>query len=54
MKTTEKDAEIPVTPEVEEVVRQRLASLDEDRETAVDARQAIAEVRRNLKTPHPH
>ena len=53
MKTTEEKAEIPVSAEVEETVRERLLTLDDDRKKAVDARQAIAEIRRNLKTPQP-
>jgi len=54
MKTTEeKQAEIPASAEVEETVRQRLSTLGEDRKSAVDARQAISEIRRNLKTPQP-
>jgi hypothetical protein len=32
--TEEKQAEIPVSAETEEIVRQRLATLDEDRKTA--------------------
>ena len=54
MKTTEeKQAEIPLSEAVEERVRERLATLGEDSKTAVDARQALAEIRRNLKTPQP-
>jgi hypothetical protein len=53
MKTTEKEAEIPVSPEIEAVVRQRLASLDEDKKTAVDAREAVMKIRRNLESPSP-
>jgi hypothetical protein len=54
MKTTDEKAEIPVSAEVEEVIRQRLESLDEDKKSAVDARQAVSEIRRNLKMPQPH
>lgn len=54
MKTTDEKAEIPVSAEVEEAIRQRLESLDEDKKSAVDARQAVSEIRRNLKTPQPH
>ncbi len=42
-----------VDPEVLQTVRERMATLDEDRKTAVDAREAIAEIRRSLKTPVP-
>jgi hypothetical protein len=42
-----------VDPEVLQTVRERIATLDEDRKTAVDAREAIAEIRRSLKTPVP-
>jgi hypothetical protein len=54
MKTTDEKAEIPVSAEVEKVIRQRLESLDEDKKSPVDARQAVSEIRRNLKTPQPH
>jgi len=52
--TEEKQTEIPVSPETEAIIRQRLATLDEDRKTAVDARQAISDIRRSLKTAQPH
>ena len=38
----------------EEIIRQRLSTLDEDRKTAVDARQALDKIRRKLQTPRPH
>jgi|NGEPerStandDraft_6_1074524.scaffolds.fasta_scaffold248938_1 hypothetical protein len=54
MKTSEeKQAEIPVSGEVEKTIRQRLSTLGEDKKTATDARQAVSEIRRNLKTPQP-
>jgi len=39
----------PFRPRLREVIRQRLESLDEDKKSAVDARQAVSEIRRNLK-----
>ncbi len=42
-----------IDPEVAETVRQRRATLDEDRKTAVDAGEALAEIRRPLKHAAP-
>lgn len=39
-------------PETERIVRDRLATLNEDKKSAKDARQTLAEIRRNLKH-HP-
>jgi len=39
-------------PDVERIVRVRLATFDEDKKSAKDAREAIAEVRRKF-TKHP-
>jgi hypothetical protein len=39
-------------PEAERIVRDRLATLDEDKKSARDARRALDEIRRNLKH-HP-
>jgi hypothetical protein len=52
--TTESDirlgirAEV-VDPETERIILDRLASFDEDAKTAVDAREALIGIRRNLK-----
>jgi hypothetical protein len=35
------------------IIEQRLATFDEDRKTAVDAREAIATIRTTLKQPSP-
>jgi hypothetical protein len=45
------DKQQPV-PDVERIVRDRLATFDKDKKSAKDAREAIAEVRRKL-TKHP-
>jgi hypothetical protein len=39
-------------PDMERIVRDRMAAFDEDKKSAKDAREAIAEVRRKL-TRHP-
>jgi hypothetical protein len=39
--------------ETERILLARLATFDEDVKTAVDARAAIAEIRKNLKQPAP-
>ena len=40
-------------PEIEKTIHARLATLDEDRKTVVDAREALAAIRRKLKQPKP-
>ena len=42
-----------VDPETERTIRDRLASIDEDVKTAVDARKALAEIRKSLQHPKP-
>ncbi|MFZ0704867.1 MAG: hypothetical protein WAM71_04630 [Candidatus Korobacteraceae bacterium] len=54
MKATEEKSETRVSAEVEQTIRERLLTLNDDRKKAVDARKAIAEIRRNLKFPKPH
>jgi Tfp pilus assembly protein PilX len=56
MKTTDENTEALFSAAAEEVVvRKRLASLDEDREMALeDAKQEVRDIRRNLQTPKPH
>jgi len=51
MKATEDKSEIRLSAEVEGTVRRRLLTLDADRKKSVDARQAIAEIRRKLQSP---
>ena len=53
MKATEEKSRVRVSAAVEQTVRERLLTLDDDRKKAVDARKAIAEIRRNLKSPKP-
>lgn len=50
MKAMEQKSEMRVSAEVEQTVRERLLTLDDDRKKAVDARKAIAEIRRKLKS----
>ena len=52
--TTESDTRLGiraevVDPETERIILDRLASFDEDAKTAVDAREALIGIRRNLK-----
>lgn len=42
-----------VDPETERIIRERLATFDEDVKTAVDAKQVIAEIRKSLKHAKP-
>ena len=42
-----------IDPETENIIRERLVTFDEDVKTAVDAREAIAEIRKSLKHPAP-
>ena len=51
MKTTEEKSEMRVSAGGEQTVRERLLTLDDDRKKAVDVREAIAEIRRNLRSP---
>jgi hypothetical protein len=51
MKPIRPDKQQP-DPEMERIVRDRLAMFDRDKKSAKDAREAIAEVRRKL-TKHP-
>jgi hypothetical protein len=39
--------------ETRRIIEQRLATFDEDRKTAVDAREALAAMRKNLKQLSP-
>jgi len=41
-------------PETERILAERDETFEDDRKTAVDAREALAEIRRKLKTPQPH
>ena len=50
MKATEEKSETRVSAEVEQTIRERLLTLNDDRKKAVDARKAIAEIRRNLSS----
>ena len=43
-----------IDPETERIVLERNASFADDRKTAIDARQALAEIRQNLKQLTPH
>lgn len=44
-------------PEISErekrIIEERLATFDEDRKTAVDAKEALASIRKSLKHPAP-
>jgi len=42
-----------IDPETERIILDRLKSFDEDVKTAVDAREALAGIRRNLKHASP-
>lgn len=42
-----------VDPETDRIILDRLASFDEDAKTAVDAREALIGIRRNLKHVSP-
>jgi hypothetical protein len=43
-----------IEPETARILAERDNTFDQDKKTAMDARQAIAEIRRNLRTPKPH
>jgi hypothetical protein len=45
--------EAPVDEETRRIIEQRLATFDEDCRTAVDAKEALAAIRKNLKDPSP-
>ena len=40
-----------VDPETERIILERLANAEKDAETAVDARKAVSEIRKNLQHP---
>jgi hypothetical protein len=40
-------------PETAQILSERDKTFDEDRKTAMDAREAMAEIRRKLRTPQP-
>ena len=40
-------------PETERIIRDRLATFDEDKKTAKPAREVISEIQRKLKHPVP-
>jgi len=42
-----------ISDRAKRIIEQRLATFDEDRETAVDAREALASIRESLKHPAP-
>jgi hypothetical protein len=42
-----------VDPEVEKTIRERLATFEEDRKSAVNAHEALAAIRQNLKQLSP-
>ena len=48
MKGTEEKSEIRVSAEVEQTIRERLLTLNDDRKKAVHARKVIGEIRRTL------
>jgi len=51
---TRPETEPSIDDETRAIIEQRLATFDEDRKTAVDAREALAAIRRSLKHPLPH
>jgi len=42
-----------IDPETAQILSERDETFDEDRKTAMDAREAMAEIRRKLRTPQP-
>jgi len=47
------DLPLYVDPETERIVRERMATADEDAKTAVDAREALARIREKLQQRKP-
>jgi hypothetical protein len=43
-----------INTETEQIRSERDKTFEEDRKTAVYAREALADIRRKLKTPQPH
>jgi hypothetical protein len=43
-----------VDPETERIIRERLATADEDAKTAVDARESLVRIREKLQHLKPH
>jgi hypothetical protein len=50
---TRPDTKPAVDEETRRVIEQRLATFDEDRKTAVDAKEALAAIRKSLQQPAP-
>ena len=42
-----------IDPETQAILDERLKTIDQDQRQAMDAREALAEIRRNLKHPAP-
>jgi hypothetical protein len=53
MTPTLPDTTLTVDEETRRIIEERLATFDEDRKTAVDAKKALAAIRLNLKHPAP-
>jgi hypothetical protein len=43
-----------IDTETEQILSERDKTFEDDRKTAVNAREALADIRRQLKTPQPH
>jgi hypothetical protein len=43
-----------IDTETAQILAERDATFEDDRKMAMDAREALAEMRRKLKTPQPH
>jgi hypothetical protein len=48
------DTQSEIDAELRRVLAERDGTFDDDRRTAIDAKDAMAEIRRALKTPQPH
>jgi hypothetical protein len=51
---TRPSTEPEVTEEEKRIILERLATYEEDKKSAVDAREALAEIRSTLKSPAPY
>ena len=45
--------EQPLDEETERILQERDSTFEKDKQTAVDAREAVAKIRRRINTPQP-
>lgn len=52
-KEVEQEPEGPISPDTRRILAERLRTIDRDEKNSVDAWQALADIRQNLKHPQP-